>query len=128
MNLALRIAHGVMTVLFLISAAVQYNDPSPAPWIALYLAAATATGLAVAGRKAFGLAVAIIVVCVCWEIHYLRLGAWHTPFGNLTREWHMTDETIVDGREFYALILIAGWMVAVALTKPRSAPQESASP
>ena len=119
MTLALRIAHGVMTVLFLISAAVQYNDPSPAPWIALYLAAATATGLAAAGRNVRWLAAAIIVISVCWEIHYIRLGAWHTAFGNLTRESHMTDETIVAGREFYALIMVSGWMIAVLLTKPK---------
>ena len=116
-----------MAALFLISAAVQYNDPSPAPWIALYLAAATATGLGAAGQSMRWFPAAIIVVCVCWEIHYIRLGAWHTAFGNLTREWHMTDQKIVDGREFYALIWIGAWMTFLLLAGPRARPSAPTS-
>ncbi|MCF3649854.1 transmembrane 220 family protein [Synoicihabitans lomoniglobus] len=117
MPLVIRIAHGIMAVLFLLSAGVQYNDPAPAPWIALYLAAATATGLAARGKPVRWLGWALIAVCAVWEIHYLRLGAWHTPFTALTQEWHMTDETIVDGREFYALIWVSVWMLGVVLPR-----------
>ncbi|WP_221029517.1 transmembrane 220 family protein [Actomonas aquatica] len=120
MLLALRILHGIMAALFVLSALVQYNDPSPAPWILLYAAAATAAGFAAAGRSTSWLAPALIVVCLWWEMYYIRLGAWHTPFTDLTEEWHMTDQTIVDGREFYALILIAFWMAVVMLSRPRS--------
>jgi hypothetical protein len=100
-----------MAALFLVSAAVQYNDPSPWGWVALYLSAAVATSLLAAGRRHRWLFGAVMVVCMAWEIHYLQLGAWHTPFGDLVQEWHMTGEQIVDGREFYALIWIGLWML-----------------
>ena len=35
-----RLGIGAMGTLMVLSAAVQYNDPDPYPWIALYLAAA----------------------------------------------------------------------------------------
>ena len=124
MPLALRISHGIMAALFAFSAALQFNDPDPAPWIVLYAVAAIVTGFAAAGRPTGWFAPLIIVVCVWWEIHYIRLGAWHTSFGELTEEWHMTNESIVDGREFYALIWIAVWMGVIMCFRPKkSAPQ-----
>ncbi len=114
----LRFLHGLMAVLYVLSAAVQYNDPSPWPWVALYLAAATVAGLTAVGRPWRLLAWLVIAACVAWEIHYLRLGAWHTPFNDLTQEWHMTGENIVNGREFYALIWVAVWM-GLTLVTPR---------
>ncbi len=128
MSLALRIAHGLMAVLFAFSALIQYNDPSPAPWIALYAAAAVACGFAAAGRSTSWLAPVIILVCVWWEIHYIRLGAWHTPFGDLTTEWHMTSEAIVNGREFYALIWIAAWMGLILVTRRLTARKSPPDP
>lgn len=44
---------GVMIILFLVSAGVQYNDPDPWLWILFYLIAAGITGLAIAGREMF---------------------------------------------------------------------------
>ena len=46
----LRIANGVMAVLFAFAAAVQYNDPDPLRWMAMYGLAMLACGLALAGR------------------------------------------------------------------------------
>ncbi len=118
MPLALRISHGIMAALFAFSATLQFNDPDPAPWIVLYAVAAIVTGFAAAGRATGWFAPLIIVICVWWEIHYIRLGAWHTPFSDLTQEWHMTNKSIVDGREFYALIWITVWMGLILLRRP----------
>lgn len=117
MKVLLRSLHGLMALLFFLSVTVQFNDPSPLPWIALYSAAALITGCAAAGRPSARWALGLIAVCAGWEIHYLRLAAWRTPFLDLTREWHMTDDNIVNGREFYALIWIAAWMLGLCLTR-----------
>ncbi|GAB5559423.1 MAG: hypothetical protein SynsKO_10700 [Synoicihabitans sp.] len=112
MSSALRITHGIMAALFTLSALVQFNDPNPAPWITLYLAAAIAAGLTAARLVKPGMILAglVLLICIASEIPYVQVQAWKTPFMDLTEEWHMTSEGIVDGREFYALIWIGGWM------------------
>ncbi len=46
----LRIAAGVMSAIFVLSAGVQWNDPDPVGWIALYGSAAVLAALAASGR------------------------------------------------------------------------------
>ncbi|MCX6948086.1 MAG: hypothetical protein NTX39_00235 [Opitutae bacterium] len=122
MSFILRFAHGIMAGLFAFSVTLQFNDPNPAPWILLYGISAVAAGLAAAGRPSRYLAFGVLAICAIWEIQYLRVGAWHTPFSALVAEWHMTNETIVLGREFYALILIGIWMTVIGCTARRNAP------
>ena len=122
MSFILRFAHGIMAGLFAFSVTLQINDPNPAPWILLYGMSALAAGLAAAGRSSRYLALGVLAICALWEIQYLRVGAWHTPLSALVAEWHMTNETIVLGREFYALILIGSWMTVIGCTARRNAP------
>lgn len=111
MSLVLRILHGVMAGLFGFSVIIQHNDPGPLPWMAIYAAAAFSCGWFAAGRPAIRWAGITAAIGMAWEIRYIMAGAWKTPFADLTREWHMTSEAIVDGREFYALLWIIGWML-----------------
>jgi hypothetical protein len=122
MTSPIRIAHGIMAALFALSVALQFNDPGPAPWIALYGACAAASGLAAAGRPPRRFALALLVICALWEIHYLTVGAWRTPVTSLADEWHMTNQNIVDGREFWALLLLGGWMAVVWRSKANPTP------
>jgi len=118
MPLALRIAHGTMAVLFALSAALQLNDPDPLRWIVIYLLASGATFLVVL-RQWFSAQIAgamVFTVALISEIPYIREKAWQTPFSDLTREWKMTSEAIVDGREFYALLWIGAWMILVVVS------------
>jgi len=127
MPLPLRIAHGVMSLLFFLSVLVQFNDPSPLPWILMYGAAAVATGLAAARRPVARKAALLVgAVALLWEVHYLSIGAWHTPFSALTEEWHMTSTAIVDGREFYALLWIAACMGLIWFKPPRAGKSQKA--
>lgn len=100
-----------MAVLFLLSALVQFNDPAPAAWIVVYGAASVLTGMAAAGRPPRPWAMGLAIVCLAWNVRYIAVGAWRVPFMDLTREWHMTNEAIVLGREFYALL----WLTTALL-------------
>ena len=122
MSFMLRLAHGIMAGLFAFSVALQFNDPNPAPWILLYGMSALAAGLAAVGRASRYLAFGVLAICALWEIQYLRVGAWHTPLSALVAEWHMMNEAIIRGREFYALILIGSWMAVIGCTARRNAP------
>lgn len=130
MPLALRIAHGTMAALFALSVVLQFNDPSPWAWSVLYALAAGAALLAATNRFLCAriLGIILLAVGVIAEIPYLRAKAWETPFADLTKEWHMTSNAIVDGREFYALLWIVVWMIVVIVTSHRavkSAPPSS---
>ena len=118
MRLVLRLAHGIMALLFAASALIQFNDPNPFVWIVVYLLAAGASALAALQKNSCARILGIIVGAAgaLWEVHYLRLEAWKVPFFDLTQEWHMTSESIVNGREFYALIWIVVWMLVVVMT------------
>ena len=68
-------AFAAASAVFVLSAAVQYNDPDPALWVAIYVvaavscvgAAAIVAGVVVHGRVAVGrVAVATAVVAVAW--------------------------------------------------------------
>lgn len=117
MSVPLRIAHGIMAALFALSVTLQFNDPGPAAWIALYGACAIAAGSAAAGRPLRRFALAVLVVCALWELHYLSLGAWRVPITSLADEWTMKNETVIIGREFWALIWLGSWMALVWRSK-----------
>ncbi len=125
MPLPLRIAHATMAVLFALSALLQFNDPNPLAWIVIYLLAAGATGFAVIKRWPCAQIMGgiVLVAALISEIPYLTNQAWQTPFGDLTQEWTMTSEAIVDGREFYALIWIISWMILVVVSARRAQKQ-----
>jgi hypothetical protein len=58
------LAAWAMAALFALSAAVQWNDPDPWLWIAVYGASAVASGLAALERLPRSLAVTLLVVCL----------------------------------------------------------------
>lgn len=127
MSLPLRIAHGIMAALFALSVLIQFNDPNPLVWILIYLAAAITTGLAALNKLSYAkiLSGLVFAIVLLWEIKYIQLGAWRVRFLDLTQEWHMTNELIVLGREFYALIWVGGWMAAVFLTARSAAKRQN---
>lgn len=118
----MRIANLVFALAFALAVAVQYNDPDPLPWMAMY-----ASGL---------------VVCVLWEIVRLRRiapvlvgsaalvwGVWvalamelTAPVGEALTDWQMHAGGSEELRESLGLFLVAGWMAALAarpVRKPR---------
>lgn len=127
MSRPLRIAHGIMAALFALSVLIQFNDPNPLVWILIYLAAAITTGLAALNKLPCAkiLSGIVFAIVLLWEIKYIQLGAWRVRFLDLTQEWHMTNELIVLGREFYALIWVGGWMAAVFLTARSAAKRQN---
>ena len=124
MTTPFRIAHGIVAALFAYSVTLQFNDAGPAPWVAIYSACAIVAAMAAAGRPPRRFALGLLVICALWEIHYLLVGAWHVPVTSLAEEWHMSNQSIIDGRELWALILLGGWMAVVWRSKA-SAPSSS---
>ena len=60
----MKILYAVLTILFVLFAVVQYNDPDPWLWIALYLYIAVMTGLAFFDRFYKGLLQVGLLFCL----------------------------------------------------------------
>lgn len=100
----------IATLLFGLMAAIQWNDPDPLYWIAVYAAVAVVTAAAVVGRRlprfalvALGAATAGALIAVPGFVDYLQSGNW----GAIGE--HMNDEEpyIEQGREFVGLVFAA---------------------
>ena len=108
-----RIASGVAALLFGICAAVQYNDPDAARWIAAYGAACVVSVLAAAGRPVKAASLALGAIYLVWAAVLLP-GV--IASGDVTGE---------QGREAGGLLIAACWTLAVfavALRRGREAP------
>jgi hypothetical protein len=103
----LRIAAGVMTALFLVSAAVQWNDPDPLYWIAIYGAAAILAARAAQGQLP-------LVPNAVALLAFAALAARALPDLLAAREqafthWHMLSASDEVAREAGGLTICALW-------------------
>jgi hypothetical protein len=123
---ALKIAAVVMTVLFVLGAAVQYNDPDPWRWVAIYASAAVASVLALRGKLPRWLAIMIAVIAAIWAATLAPCVVGYVRFSDLFREIGMDSPAIEEGREMVGLMLISAWMVVLALAGRRMRPSGGA--
>ncbi|MEQ1746131.1 MAG: transmembrane 220 family protein [Saprospiraceae bacterium] len=99
----------VLALVFAVFAAVQYNDPDPLPWIALYGSVAAQFGLAAAGRKNRLALWITLIASLLWAIallpefvNWIKIGA-PTIVGSMKAEEPWIEYT----REFLGLALAA---------------------
>lgn len=107
MSRAFRVSCGVMTALFVLSAAVQWNDPDPGYWIAIYGAAAL-----LAARGAQGQLPLAPNAAACAAFGALALRALPDLLGGREEaftHWHMLSEKDEVAREGGGLLLCALW-------------------
>ena len=62
----MKIFNGILTLLFILFAAVQFNDPDPYYWIAIYALVAVISGFAVAGKYNRNIIITGIGICLIW--------------------------------------------------------------
>ncbi len=109
-------ANGVMCALFLLFAAVQYNDPDPLPWIAIYAAAAAVCALWIAGRRRRAGPGAVGLVAAIWAATIIPRVAGQFAWGDVFATVHMQNETVELVREALGLSLVGCWMLVLVLS------------
>ena len=114
-----RPAHAFMAILFLFGAIVQYNDPDPFRWMAIYLGASIACALAALRRGHWAFAAVVGVVALTWGGSLAPAVLGVVEPGALVGAWEMKDTEIEVGREMYGLFIIAAWMFVVVVTERR---------
>jgi len=115
----MRALDAAMTALFALAIAVQYNDPDPGYWMALYLPAALLSALALLGRFRPGPTYLAAVL-------YLALAVYHAPaFAQARLEsfnaWRMGTLADEEVREAGGIVLCAIWTGVLAWRARRSA-------
>jgi len=117
---AFRTFASVMCAVFLLSLAVQYNDPDPELWMPIYGLAAALAGLGAAGRLPLAPnALALVLYLVLFAFWAPSLwGARHQA----VESWHMQAHEDEEPREAGGLALCALWSaVQTALARRLSA-------
>ena len=112
------IANGIMAAMFLLSAVLQYNDPDPLRWIALYAAAALAC--VIAGRTSSGwwLAALVGAVSLAWAV-VLSPVLPEMRLDELARKMKAETPRIELSRELLGLVIVFAWMVVVIVVSRR---------
>jgi hypothetical protein len=109
----------VLVLMFGFSAAVQWNDPDPWIWIAMYGAATVVAALYAAGKRAPIPAGIVVAVAGVWAATLAP--AWgRTSFGDAFGHMGMVDLAAEEARECLGLALVAG-LTALLAWKARPA-------
>ena len=122
---AWRAADLVMLLLFVLSAVVQVNDPDPWLWMALYLSAAGVTLVSLVDRIRWWMPVAIACLTIAWAGSIAPRVLGQVPFGDMFGAWEMRDTGIEESREMYGLLIVAVWMLVLAVRAWRRSAQRA---
>ena len=113
---ALWIACNVLFLaMFIFSVAVQYNDPDPVRWMAIYGFAALACLLELIRNQRWSFPAGIGLIALSWatsiapHVHGVRIA-------DLFAEFEMKNEMVEQAREMGGLLLVALWMGALAVS------------
>ncbi|MFO7846545.1 MAG: transmembrane 220 family protein [Balneolaceae bacterium] len=104
----LRYLNYVMIFLFALSAAVQFNDPDPAAWAAIYLASAIISLLFALNKLRPVLGWLVAAITIVWALT-ITPDLTVTGFQHMFEEIQMRYPGVEAAREFSGLIVMAFW-------------------
>ena len=113
-----------MIVVFLLSVAVQYNDPDGLLWMAVYGLAAGLSTAYFFGRLRWQWAAVLAALAAAWSVAlYPRFAGRVTP-GELVGAFSMKTAAIEYAREAGGLLIVVAWMAVLALHIKSSTSQD----
>jgi hypothetical protein len=115
------IVNVVFAAVFLISAAIQLNDPDPLRWIVLYVAAAIACFASGRVRHGWVLAAAVAGVSLVWAATLSPILP-EIRVDDLARTMKAENPRIELSREILGLFIVFAWMTTVVVVTRRASP------
>ena len=109
----MKILNYVMIAAFLFSVIVQYNDPDPIRWMAIYAGAGAACVLSLRQRGGWWVPALVGAVALTWALSLAPSVLGKVRVGELFEAFEMKDERVEIGREFGGLMIVATWMAAL---------------
>lgn len=119
-----RVVLVILGMLFFVGVVVQYNDPDPVRWMAIYLAASAACFLAAFGKLKWWFAAATALVALIWALIWAPQAFPNVRIAEMFQAWEMKNERIEEGREMYGLLIIFVCMTVLAVGAWRNRRQE----
>lgn len=109
--MVLKVCNVVMALLFLVAVVVQYNDPDPVQWMAIYGAALVCCVLSVVEKLPWQFSSAVTLIAFLWAGTLAPHVIGHTTWAEMTAEWHMTvgGNAVEEGREMGGLLIVGVW-------------------
>lgn len=122
-----RVADGLFFLMFLLSVIVQFNDPDPIRWAAIYGAAALVCLLSLIGRVTKWQPLVVGAIALVWAMTIAPRVIGRVDPKSMFSAWEMKSEGIEESREMYGLLIVAFWMALVAVRAERSAKRTQSS-
>lgn len=116
-----RRANLVAALLFFFSATLQFNDPDPFQWIAIYLSASMVSAFA-AGKKErlpWYLPAAVGIVALVWGLAIASHSLGWGPLRHMFDAWEMKNAAVEENRESIGLFLVVAWMAFLTVASAR---------
>ena len=122
----MKVANYVMIAVFLMCVVVQYNDPDPIRWMAIYGAAALCCILFASGKLPRVLPLIVAAIALVWAAT-IPPSFWnkHVPMGEVFSMIHMIHPGVEEAREMGGLLIVVAWMLVLAFQKRVSIQQNS---
>ena len=121
------VANLVMLLLFVFAAVVQFNDPDPLAWVAIYLAAALMCAMEMRRTTPIWAPAIVAAIALAWS-GYIATRALDVPIGTLFAEWEMRNIRVEEAREMYGLAIVGTWMLVIAGVRLARKPAISTKP
>lgn len=109
----------IMTAAFVLSTAVQWNDPDPIPWMAIYGGAAAMSAWAAlrpSGYPWWAPAIVALIALV-WSTTLLPQVIGKVRIAELFEAWEMKSPRVEVAREAGGLLIVTVWMAVTALAR-----------
>jgi len=121
MSKAFAIADIVFGLLFLFAVIVQYNDPDPIRWMAIYLAGAVASFWSARGNVPLYFVWGVLAVAVVWAATLVPAVVRQMPsLFDLAGRFQMMSPGVEETRECGGLLITAAWMSSVGVRRARA--------
>ena len=104
-------------VIYLLCAAVQYNDPDALPWVALYLSAAAMCAARLRKRLPEWLPKLLFIVSLLWMGALLPNSIGQVSPRDVAASISMQTTAVEEAREIGGLFLVALWSGMIALRR-----------
>ena len=101
--------------MFLFSVAVQFNDPDPVRWMAMYGFAALACILELRRNVRWSFPAGIGLIALSWSAS-IGQHVQGVRLGDLFAEFEMKNEMVEQAREVGGLLIVALWMFVLAIS------------
>lgn len=107
-------------LIFLLCVAVQYNDPDPLQWMAIYGAAALCCILFAVRKLPYYVAAAVGLAAFVWACLILpEVWGRPVPMNEVFATIHMLSPGVEELREMGGLLIVSFWMLVLFLKSKR---------